>query len=304
MFLLMDRWGTFHTQGYYAAVAAQKAQSSKQGLSCGARTHNPGGNIAQARSVCLSLLRVLRGRGLLPAVVFSFSRGGCTALAQGLRGPSLVTPDERRRIHGLLHRWLQRLRGGDRELPQVLWVSELLERGLGVHHGGLLPLLKEVVELLFSMGLIKVLFATETFAMGVNMPARTVVFESLRKHDGSGFRDLLPAEYIQMSGRAGRRGLDATGTVIVLSRGPLPELSDLHRVLMGRPAPLQSRFRVTYSMLLNLLRVTGTSPMSPTRLMRRSFAEEPARRDTEVGTGTRGDGDSGTLGTMGDNGTQ
>lgn len=130
---------------------------------------------------------------------------------------------------------------------QVLRVLELCKRGLGIHHGGLLPILKEgkrhassikgrqgrtarldaqtspplnppflplsiqqtkVVEILFSRGLIKVLFATETFAMGVNMPARTVVFNSTRKHDGRDFRDLLPGEYTQMAGRAGRRGLD------------------------------------------------------------------------------------------------
>uniref|UniRef100_A0A8C3KLQ5 Helicase C-terminal domain-containing protein n=1 Tax=Calidris pygmaea TaxID=425635 RepID=A0A8C3KLQ5_9CHAR len=78
--------------------------------------------------------------------------------------------------------------------PQVQEVGELLQRGIGVHHGGLLPLLKEIVEMLFSEGLVKVLFATETFAMGVNMPARTVVFDSIRKHDGNCFRDLLPGE--------------------------------------------------------------------------------------------------------------
>jgi antiviral helicase SKI2 len=78
----------------------------------------------------------------------------------------------------------------------------------GVHHGGLLPILKEMVEILFSRGIVKVLFATETFAMGVNMPARTVVFNGFRKHDGREFRDLLPGEYTQMAGRAGRRGLD------------------------------------------------------------------------------------------------
>ncbi|XP_025907807.1 helicase SKI2W-like, partial [Nothoprocta perdicaria] len=96
--------------------------------------------------------------------------------------------------------------------------------------------------MLFSQGLVKVLFATETFAMGVNMPARTVAFDSIRKHDGSGWRDLLPGEYVQMSGRAGRRGLDATGTVIILCKGPVPDMADLHRMLMGRPAPLCSQF--------------------------------------------------------------
>ena len=129
-------------------------------------------------------------------------------------------------------------------------MRELLSRGIGVHHGGLLPLVKgklffmaapwsstrafiphhgpadqtEVVEILFSRGVVKVLFATETFAMGVNMPAKSVVFSGIRKHDGHGFRNLLPGEYTQMAGRAGRRGLDTTGTVIILSGDELPSV--------------------------------------------------------------------------------
>ena len=104
---------------------------------------------------------------------------------------------------------------------QVTKLAELLGRGIGVHHSGILPILKETIELLFARGLVKLLFATETFAMGVNMPARTVVFDSIRKYDEGGMRELRPAEYIQMAGRAGRRGLDATGTVILLQSGIL-----------------------------------------------------------------------------------
>lgn len=103
-------------------------------------------------------------------------------------------------------------------------MRQLLSRGIGVHHGGLLPIVKEIVEILFARGLVKVLFATETFAMGVNMPAKSVVFSGIRKHDGRSFRDLLPGEYTQMSGRAGRRGLDATGTVIIVADNDLPDV--------------------------------------------------------------------------------
>ena len=113
---------------------------------------------------------------------------------------------------------MQCLKGTDRELPQVRNIRESLKRGIGTHHGGLLPIVKEMVEMLFARGLVKVLFATETFAMGVNMPAKCVVFDSTRKHDGVQHRTLLPGEYIQMAGRAGRRGLDATGTVIILTK--------------------------------------------------------------------------------------
>ncbi|KNC72414.1 hypothetical protein SARC_15028, partial [Sphaeroforma arctica JP610] len=97
-------------------------------------------------------------------------------------------------------------------------MKSLLTRGIGVHHAGLLPIIKEMVEMLFARGLVKVLFATETFAMGVNMPARCVVFDQVRKFDTGGHRNLLPGEYIQMAGRAGRRGLDPTGTVILMCK--------------------------------------------------------------------------------------
>ncbi|XP_027562960.1 helicase SKI2W-like, partial [Neopelma chrysocephalum] len=235
-----------------------------------------GSNPGQERGVWLSLLETLRERELLPAVTFTFSRGRCEDQAAALGSLDLLSGAERGSVRQFLTRCLARLRGSDRRLPQVLQLSELLQRGIGVHHGGVLPLLKEVVEMLFSQGLVKVLFATETFAMGVNMPARTVVFDSIRKHDGNNFRDLLPGEYTQMSGRAGRRGLDATGTVIILCKGPVPDLPDLHRMMLGRPSPLQSRFRLTYPMILLLLRAPALRPHD---LMRRSFAEFPLRRD-------------------------
>lgn len=133
--------------------------------------------------------------------------------------------------------------------------------------------------MLFSRGLVKVLFATETFAMGVNMPARTVVFDSMRKHDGSTFRDLLPGEYVQMAGRAGRRGLDPTGTVILLCKGRVPEMADLHRMMMGKPSQLQSQFRLTYTMILNLLRVDA---LRVEDMMKRSFSEFPSRKDSKA----------------------
>ena len=121
----------------------------------------------------------------------------------------------------------------------------MLLRGIGMHHGGLLPLMKEMVEILFGRGLCRVLFATETFAMGVNMPARTVVFNGIRKHDGRALRDLLPGEYIQMAGRAGRRGIDAAGSVIIPCWSEVPDDSTLHALLTGAPTRLHSQFRLT-----------------------------------------------------------
>jgi antiviral helicase SKI2 len=144
-----------------------------------------------------------------------------------------------------------------------------------VHHGGLLPIVKEVVEMLFQRGLVKVLFATETFAMGVNMPARSVVFSGIRKHDGQSFRELLAGEYTQMSGRAGRRGLDPTGVVIINAADELPETGVLSKMLLGQPTKLQSQFRLTYNMILNLLRVEA---LKVEEMIKRSFSENASQR--------------------------
>ena len=162
---------------------------------------------------------------MTPVVIFAFSKRKCEEYALGLTTADLTTAAEKSEIHVFVESSLNRLKGtsshpstsllhfyqrkrrltqttgSDRRLPQVMQMKDLLQRGIGVHHGGLLPILKEIVEILFSRQLAKVLFATETFAMGVNMPARTVVFSSIRKHDGNNFRDLLPGEYTQMSGR-------------------------------------------------------------------------------------------------------
>ncbi|KAF6365315.1 Ski2 like RNA helicase [Rhinolophus ferrumequinum] len=279
LFLLLDSRGTFYTKGYYAAVEAKKERMSKHAQTFGAKQPTHQGGPAQDRGVYLSLLASLRTRAQLPVVVFTFSRGRCDEQASGLTSLDLTTSSEKSEIHLFLQRCLARLRGSDRQLPQVLHMSELLHRGLGVHHSGVLPILKEIVEMLFSRGLVKVLFATETFAMGVNMPARTVVFDSMRKHDGSTFRDLLPGEYVQMAGRAGRRGLDPTGTVILLCKGRVPEMVDLHRMMMGKPSQLQSQFRLTYTMILNLLRVDA---LRVEDMMKRSFSEFPSRKDSKA----------------------
>ena len=131
-------------------------------------------------------------QGLLPVVVFSFSKKKCEEIAEHLSGQDLLTGKEKGQVRVLMQQVMKRLNPQDARLPQVHRLQSMLSRGIGVHHGGLLPILKECVELLFSKSVVKILFATETFAMGVNMPARAVVFNGYRKHDGRGFRDLLP----------------------------------------------------------------------------------------------------------------
>lgn len=173
-----------------------------------------------------NLVNHLKSKDLLPAVIFVFSKKRCEDYADWLDGVNFCTGKERSQIHMFVEKSVTRLKKEDRELPQIIKMKSLLERGIAVHHGGLLPIVKELIELLFAKGLIRVLFATETFAMGLNLPTRTVVFSEIQKHDGNNLRNLNPGEFTQMAGRAGRRGLDKTGTVIVMSyTSPLEQAS-------------------------------------------------------------------------------
>uniref|UniRef100_A0A673I4X4 Helicase SKI2W-like n=1 Tax=Sinocyclocheilus rhinocerous TaxID=307959 RepID=A0A673I4X4_9TELE len=279
LFLLLDSTGNFLTKGcFQIETNAKKERTSKHAQSFGTKNvsqHNT--TASQDRAVWQTLLNYLSQRQQTPVVAFTFSRTRCDENARSLTSLDLTSSIEKSEIHSFLQKSLTRLRGGDRQLPQILLMRDLLKRGIGVHHSGILPILKEIIEMLFSRGLVKVLFATETFAMGVNMPARTVVFDSIRKHDGTGFRNLLPGEYIQMAGRAGRRGLDATGTVIILCKAGVHDMGNLHAMMLGKPTVLQSQFRLTYTMILNLLRVEA---LRVTDMMRRSFSEN--HRDTQA----------------------
>ncbi|XP_016141563.1 superkiller complex protein 2 [Sinocyclocheilus grahami] len=250
LFLLLDPSGNFLTKGYYAAVEAKKERTSKHAQSFGTKNvsqHNT--TASQDRAVWQTLLSYLSQRQQTPVVAFTFSRTRCDENARSLTSLDLTNSIEKSEIYSFLQKSLTRLRGGDRQLPQILLMRDLLKRGIGVHHSGILPILKEIIEMLFSRGLVKVLFATETFAMGVNMPARTVVFDSIRKHDGTGFRNLLPGEYIQMAGRAGRRGLDATGTVIILCKAGVHDMGDLHAMMLILRKKRISELRNTLSSL-------------------------------------------------------
>ncbi|KAG8904178.1 hypothetical protein FRB99_002126 [Tulasnella sp. 403] len=229
----------------------------------------------QDKNLHVHLVNHLKAQTLLPVVIFTFSKKRCEEHASTLVNLDLCTASEKSEVHVTVEKALSRLHGTDKKLPQISRISELLRRGIGVHHGGLLPIIKEVVEILFAKGLIKVLFATETFAMGVNMPARSVVFSSIRKHDGRGFRDILPGEYTQMSGRAGRRGLDATGVVIIVSGDEAPDAAMLKNMMCGKPTKLTSQFRLTYNMILNLLRVEA---LRVEEMIKRSFSENASQR--------------------------
>lgn len=285
----------FCAGGYKAAAEAQKkanapkplpsSSNSRQKSQRGRGGHNSqqrppqriqqkrytkGSSLNNERTQLSKLLGCLQKEGLLPTIVFAFSKKKCDLLADYIRSKDLTTSDEKHEIHVFCNRSFNRLAGSDRKLPQISRVQALLMKGIGTHHSGMLPIVREVVEMLFCKGLVKILFSTETFAMGVNAPARAVVFHSLRKHDGQSFRTLLSGEYTQMAGRAGRRGLDKFGTVIIACWDAIPGELELKKLLTGSATKLQSQFRLTYNMILNLLRV---DEMKIEDMIRRSFAE-------------------------------
>jgi len=269
-FLLQDAGGSFLQSGHAKAVQAKKERESKGKQGYGSKGTQDRVGPQQEKGIWLTLIDHLARMDKLPVVAFTLSRNRCDQTANSLTSLDLTSAMEKSDIHYFISKCVQRLKPPDRRLPQVVTLTELLKRGIGIHHSGILPILKEVVECCFAKGWVKLLFATETFAMGVNMPARTVVFDNIRKHDGKQFRTLLPAEYIQMAGRAGRRGLDSTGTVIILCKGEVWEMSELHGMMQGKPTRLESKFRITYSMILNLLRV---EQLRVEDMMKRSFAE-------------------------------
>ena len=167
-------------------------------------------------SDCFKIVNMIMERNFAPVIIFSFSKKECEAYALQMSKLDFNNKDEKKLVDEVFNNAMNVLSEEDRALPQVMSVLPLLRRGIGIHHGGLLPILKETIEILFGEGLIKALFATETFAMGLNMPARTVVFTNAQKFDGKEMRWITSGEYIQMSGRAGRRGLDDRGIVILM----------------------------------------------------------------------------------------
>lgn len=190
---------------------------------------------------------------MLPAIYFLFSRNDCQVFAERLAmmRPDLVTPLQKRAIDATLAVYLDSLRPEDRELEQVKLIVALAQKGIGFHHAGLLPVLKQLVEVLFSRGLMEVVFATDTLALGVNMPARTVVIGRMSKWDGRRRRVLIPNEFQQMAGRAGRRGMDAFGHVVVPYSPWLP-FREMLDVATGPLEPVRSAFAVRYNTVLNL----------------------------------------------------
>ena len=215
----------------------------------------------------------LRGREFVPAIYFIFSRRGCReALARCAgHGFDLTTPAEKAQIDELVKQRLEQIEDRDEaELYMDLLDGETLRRGLAMHHAGLLPYLKELVEELFQRGLIKVVFATETLSLGIHMPARACVVSSFTKFDGRDFAVLTSGELTQLMGRAGRRGIDPIGHGVVLKE-PDIDIGTIYEAATGEEMTVESKFAPTYNMALNLLRYH--TPDEVDLLMERSFGQ-------------------------------
>jgi len=200
------------------------------------------------------LIRTLEEKELLPALFFVLSRKGCEKYAQKVEG-TLITSSETAAVRHIWNFHLHRNKEKLEKLPQYHTLYELVQRGIAFHHSGIIPTLKEIIEILFGKGLIKTLFATETFAVGINMPTKTAVFVDLEKFDEefNGMRLLKTAEYLQMAGRAGRRGLDTMGTVIYFpDRAPV-DPSEMQAMMRGGKAPVTSRMDFGYDFILKTI---------------------------------------------------
>lgn len=215
----------------------------------------------------------LRRREFLPAIYFIFSRRGCReALARcAVHGFDLTSDAEKAQIDATMQNRLDQIEDADEaEVYRNLLDGDMLRRGLAMHHAGLLPYLKELVEDLFQRGLIKVVFATETLSLGIHMPARACVVSSFTKFDGRDFAPLTSGELTQLMGRAGRRGIDPIGHGVILKE-PDIDIGVVYEAATGEEMTVESKFAPTYNMALNLLRYHP--PEEVDLLMERSFGQ-------------------------------
>ena len=223
------------------------------------------------------IIEKLQRENLLPAITFIFSRIGCdSAVKQCLQaGLRLTSPQEREEIRATALRYTQNIAEEDLEvLGFTAWLTAL-ERGIAAHHAGLLPSFKGAVEDLFQRGLVKAVFATETLALGINMPARTVVLEKLVKFNGEAHVPITPGEYTQLTGRAGRRGIDIEGNAVI-QWSPTVDSASAAGLASTRTYPLRSSFSPSYNMSINLIAQFGRERAR--RSLESSFAQFQADR--------------------------
>ncbi|MDK8625004.1 RNA helicase [Corynebacterium appendicis] len=218
------------------------------------------------------VVEALKGRDMLPAIVFIFSRAGCDgALFQCLRSrKELTTPEEAERIKEIADQGVEGIPEEDLDVLNYRQLRTAWSRGFAAHHAGMLPAFKHIVEQLFVEGLVRVVFATETLALGINMPARTVVLEKMVKFNGDAHVDLTPGQYTQLTGRAGRRGIDSIGNAVV-QWAPAMDPRQVAGLASTRTYPLISLFTPGYNMAINMLQMNGFE--DSIRLIEKSFAQ-------------------------------
>ncbi|KAG0569232.1 hypothetical protein KC19_6G075600 [Ceratodon purpureus] len=270
LYMVVDEKAVFRDSSFQKAV---NALSSNKPAGDGSKKENGKmqkggkGGAPGEPSDMFKIVKMIMQRQFDPVIVFSFSKRNCEENANQMAKLDLNDENEKKLVDGIFWNAMDSLSDDDKKLPQVSHLLPLLKRGIGVHHSGLLPILKEVIEILFQEGLLKCLFATETFSIGLNMPAKTVVFTNVRKFDGDKFRWISSGEYIQMSGRAGRRGLDDRGICILMLDEKL-EPAIAKDMIKGAADPLNSAFHLSYNMLLNQMR---SEESNPEELLRQSF---------------------------------
>ena len=241
------------------------------------------------QNVLNNLCLHLRDHEMLPAIAFVFSRKQVEVCASEITVPLLefdskvgyTVRREAEQIIRKLPNFKEYL-----ELPEYNKVVSLLEKGIGIHHSGMIPVLREIVELMISKKYIKLLFATESFAIGLDCPIKTAIFTSLTKFDGNSERYLLAHEYSQMKGRAGRRGIDTVGHVVHLNNlFKLPTMNEYKTILSGKPQQLISKFHISYPLILNLLKNDQTSNFdnfSEKSMMQKELLKSVQCKETQI----------------------
>ena len=220
------------------------------------------------------LIDLIIDNELDPCIIFAFSKEQIDMMSRNLLSINLTTNEEKTLIEKIFFNAISKLSSKDEKINQINKIYELIIKGIGIHHGGLLPILREIIELIFQEGLIKILFATETFSMGINMPAKTVIFLDIEKFDGKRKRNLTGGEFIQMSGRAGRRGLDKKGITILILKKKM-DINIIRIIFKGKSDPLNSSFELNFNQILNLCRIEG---VQCEYILKRSFRQFQSKR--------------------------
>ncbi|WP_395639978.1 DEAD/DEAH box helicase [Pseudolysinimonas sp.] len=269
--------GNYRQQSVGRPGKSKRDRGSRHAASSGSSTTERSDRLFGDRMGRADIVKLLRSRNLLPAIFFIFSRVGCdAAVEQVARSDVRLTEAwERDEIRSIVEERCRAIPDADLAVLGYWGWLDGLERGLAAHHAGMLPIFKEIVEDLFQRKLLKVVFATETLALGINMPARTVVIEKLEKFNGEARVPLTPGEYTQLTGRAGRRGIDVEGHAVIQWTGGVDPRA-VASLASRRTYPLHSSFRPTYNMAVNLIEQFGRTRTR--EILEQSFAQFQADR--------------------------